>query len=141
MSAQPKKRGRKPPIAEDVQKRICEMYTAKNPDGSRKYTNAAITKATRVPRGSIYYVLAQRGIIPDRMGKVAQLDGQRVTLAQAISQVRQLNLELDTVTAERDRYKLAFDTLVASLGITPPTARKAVKAANNVIHLATKGKP
>lgn len=120
---------RKPPIADATQEEIVKLYKA-------GHSTAEITRRTRVPRGSIYYVLKRKKVPTNRLG---QTDGKPVTLAEQISLNRQLEQELTEVQAERDRLSTTLDTLLARLGLTPAKVARLIN--NPTRQPATKGKP
>lgn len=106
------------PIAEDVQAKIIEMYQAKRP-------TAEITRATHVPRASIYYVLDAHGIKPDRLG-VNRVEA--ATQGELLDRLSASERECGELRAERDRLRATLDTLLDRLGITPAAAARALKA-------------
>jgi hypothetical protein len=109
------------PIAEDVQLRVVEMYKA-------NAKTAEITRATHVPRASIYWVLERHGIRPNRLGMGRQ--GDAMTVDEVLDRLRDVERENGELRAKCDRLQATLDTLLDRLGITPAAATRALSPVN-----------
>jgi 'Paired box' domain len=108
---------RKQPIADDVQARIIEMYNA----GAK---TAEITRATHVPRASIYWVLERNGIRPNRVGLGRSTDA--MTISEVLDRLRSVERENGELRAECERLRATLDTIWERLGLNGQAAAKAL---------------
>lgn len=88
------------PLTEDEVGRIIEMYQAVNDEGLPRYTLADITVATRRPRGTIYWVLREAGIVPKRIRRTPR---GAPSVEELVTENQRLRLELEREQAVNTR--------------------------------------
>lgn len=79
-------------LSDEEVRTIIEMYQAETPGGEALYTLAEITQATRRPRGTIYWVLREAGIVPKRIRRTPR---GAPSVDELLTEVADLKRELE----------------------------------------------
>jgi hypothetical protein len=104
-----------------TKQRVIEMYQA----GSKL---ADITKATKVPRATIYYLLKQEGIMPDRVGRA---DQDAVPASELLDRLLECERQVGALRDQLERERAVTRYLLSNLGVDEASVRRAATKASS----------